>query len=81
MIKSFECFRLIGTILVFICHITLFDLSIGGGVPVEMFFVLSGFGMMLGYGNDSIKFIPYMKNASTVCIRYISFPLFSGLFI
>lgn len=60
-IQTFDFFRVIGSVLIFMCHTTLFDTYIGGGIGVEMFFVLSGFVMTLGYGNNNEKFIPYIK--------------------
>lgn len=61
-IDSFNFFRTLGPILIFLSHITLYETHIGGGVAVEMFFVLSGFGMTLGYGNNTkLKFKPYIQ--------------------
>jgi len=61
-IASLDFFRVVGPLLIFLCHITVFDTHIGGGVPVEMFFVLSGFGMCLGYsGKNELGFMPYMR--------------------
>lgn len=60
-LDSFNFFRVTGAILIFLCHITFFNTHIEGGVSVELFFILSGFGMTIGYGNTNSKFIPFMQ--------------------
>ena len=60
-IYTFDFFRVIGAFLIFLCHVTLFDTHIGGGLAVEMFFVLSGFVMMMGYGTESCGFVEFMR--------------------
>ena len=49
MIKSFNFFRIWGALAIFICHITMG--TIGGSVPLDLFFVLSGFGIYWGYAD------------------------------
>ena len=60
-IYTFDFFRVIGAFLVFLCHVTLFDTHVGGGVAVQMFFVLSGFVMTIGQSTLPCNFVPFMK--------------------
>lgn len=58
-IQTFDFFRVIGSLLIFLCHIPFFNTYIGGGIGVEMFFVLSGFVMTLGHGGNE-KFLIFL---------------------
>ena len=50
MINSLNFFRIFGTILIFICHLRLPN-NIGGSIGLDIFWVLSGFAIYLGYSD------------------------------
>ena len=61
MIKVLDFYRVLGTLMIFLCHIPFIPANKLGMIGLELFFVLSGFTIYLGYGNKSLKFSPFFK--------------------
>lgn len=61
-IHSLDFFRILGALLIFLCHIPLFYTGVGGGVTVELFIVLSGFVIGLGLDKPLPNFKTFMAN-------------------
>lgn len=78
-IKSLDFFRILGAILIFLCHIPVFNTGVTGGATVELFLVLSGFVIGLSYHSPITNFNQFVSKRLRRIYPQYAFSIILGL--